>query len=359
MTVQNYLTRKTASAAPLVLEVLDFCGEWRKSADVLAAFSSYPRTPLRRLLSALVSQTFLERSRGVPARDDRPLAKWDAWTPAAAFFHFATKDVRYDTQEAVHGQLTQKAVTQPAPPPVKAYASKARIALPATNDSLPLADVLRSRRTWRQFGNGSTVDIGQVATLLGLTWGVQGWAQGELGPCALKTSPSGGARHPTEAYLFVRAVKGLAAGCYYYDPDAHALVLVKRGLSAAQLEAYLAGQSCYANVPAIVVMTAVFPRMQWRYEFPRAYRVVLLDAGHLCQTFCLVATALGLAPFCTAALADTLVERDLGIDGVNESVIYACGVGTRPDGVAWAPWPDTGDIPAVLPPKSNRNRNKS
>jgi hypothetical protein len=60
---------------------------------------------------------------------------------------------------------------------------------------------------------------------------------------------------------------------------------------------------------------------------PGAYRVVLLDVGHLCQTFCLVATWLDLAPFCTAALKDTLIEEDLGIDGIRESVLYIAGVG--------------------------------
>ena len=74
-------------------------------------------------------------------------------------------------------------------------------------------------------------------------------------------------------------------------------------------------------------MTAVFPRTMWKYHHARAYRVVLLDAGHLCQTFCLVATWLGLAPFCTAALKDTLIEKDLGIDGIRESVLYVAGVG--------------------------------
>jgi SagB-type dehydrogenase family enzyme len=74
-------------------------------------------------------------------------------------------------------------------------------------------------------------------------------------------------------------------------------------------------------------MTAVFERTMWKYPKGRAYRVVLLDAGHLCQTFCLVATWLGLAPFCTAALSDKLIEKDLQIDGINESVLYVAGVG--------------------------------
>jgi len=77
-------------------------------------------------------------------------------------------------------------------------------------------------------------------------------------------------------------------------------------------------------------MTAVFARTMWKYPKSRAYRVVLLDAGHLCQTFCLVATWLGLAPFCTAALQDTLIEKDLGIDGIRESVLYVAGVGLVP-----------------------------
>jgi hypothetical protein len=39
------------------------------------------------------------------------------------------------------------------------------------------------------------------------------------------------------------------------------------------------------------------------------------------------------------ALADTKLERDLGVDGVTESAVFAAGFGTRPHGVDWAPWP--------------------
>jgi hypothetical protein len=46
------------------------------------------------------------------------------------------------------------------------------------------------------------------------------------------------------------------------------------------------------------------------------------------------------------ALADSTIEQDLGIDGVSESVVYCAGVGTRPEGVAWAPWPDSDQVPA-------------
>ena len=59
----------------------------------------------------------------------------------------------------------------------------------------------------------------------------------------------------------------------------------------------------------------------------------ILDAGHLCQTFCLVATWLRLAPFCTLALKDSVIEKDLDLEGISESVIYVAGVGLPRRGV--------------------------
>ena len=65
----------------------------------------------------------------------------------------------------------------------------------------------------------------------------------------------------------------------------------------------------------------------WKYRFSRAYRGVIADAAHLYKTFCLVATYLGLAPFCTMALKDSVIEKDLGVDGIAESILYVAGVG--------------------------------
>ena len=86
----------------------------------------------------------------------------------------------------------------------------------------------------------------------------------------------------------------------------------------------------FTKAAFLVLITTVFGRTRWKYEFPRVYRGILLEAGHLCQTFCLTATWRGLAPFCTIAYADTQWEKWLGIDGVNESLLYIAGAGTRP-----------------------------
>jgi nitroreductase len=55
--------------------------------------------------------------------------------------------------------------------------------------------------------------------------------------------------------------------------------------------------------------------------------VVLLDAGHLGQTFHLVCTALGLGPFTSSGLRESAIEDALGLDGITEVPIYAAATG--------------------------------
>jgi len=190
--------------------------------------------------------------------------------------------------------------------------------------------VLLSRRTWRKF-SAKPVGLPELAALLGLTWGIQGWAKvPRLGSAALKTSPSGGALHPIEAYVLARNVRGLRPGLYHYDSAAHRLDLLRRGATSRQITRYLANQEWFAGASFVVFMTGAFARTRWKYNYARAYRAVLVEAGHLCQTFCLTATWLGLAPFCTLAFADSKIENALGLDGISESVLYAAGAGMRP-----------------------------
>jgi SagB-type dehydrogenase family enzyme len=155
------------------------------------------------------------------------------------------------------------------------------------------------------------------------------------GPLALKTSPSGGARHSLEAFVWVRRVTGLRPGLYHYRPGDHALTAMP-GATPASVTEWLPTQDGYEQAPLLVVLASELARVTWRYRSARAYRVVLVEAGHLGQTFCLAASALGLAPFCTAALADSTIERDLGLDAATRPALYVVGAG-HPRGGPWQP----------------------
>jgi SagB-type dehydrogenase family enzyme len=226
--------------------------------------------------------------------------------------------------------MRHKARVVPLPPSVKRYPNARRLQLPRLAPMGEFVQVLLERRTWRQFGR-RPLPVTALATLLGFTGGIQKWASLPGNPrVPLKTSPSGGARNPIELYVWARRIDGLAAGLYHYAGDRHCLERIRLDRGPATVQRYVPTQFWYEGAAAVVFFSAVFERYLWKYSYARAYRATLIEAGHQCQTFCLVATWLRLAPFCTMALADSTIEHDLGLDGIGESVLYAAGVGARP-----------------------------
>jgi SagB-type dehydrogenase family enzyme len=357
LVIVNYSTGIVVQGTPLIIEMLDELAEWRTWKDLASGRPLEEQRLLRRLVELMVERTFVTRSTQTPRSIDSQLSRWGTWNPIAGFFHLATKNVAFRSPRNRIAAACERARTDPLPPSLKSNGNH-KVPLPRAAIDGELPAILLARRTWRNFGR-RRLALADLATLLQLTWGVHGWIEvPRLGKFALKTSPSGGARHSIEVYVDARKVAGLRPGLYHYNPDTHRLAPVGRS-SARRISDYLPGQTWYDAAAAVLLMTAVFERVQWRYPYARAYRAILAEAGHLCQTFCLVATWLRLAPFCTMAFTDSRLERDLKIDGVSESVLYAAGVGARPDGVEWAPWPGTDQTPTVSTPShANGSRDR-
>ncbi len=328
------------AATTLALGLLGFCRIPRTVPDVSTQFPALSVRAARDALRELVGHGLMKRVSARPSESS--LQPWQPWAPAASFFHFATKDIPWASGQALQDledAAARRSLEAGAPAPVKRVRSRKRVALARSRTKGEFVEVLLARRTWRAFAK-SPVRLEALSQLLDLTFGVRHWATSEGGErVILRTSPSAGACHPIEAYVIVRSVKGLPGGLYHYEADRHELALIRKGATALQVEQFLSGQWWYRNAAAVVLMTAVLPRVWARYPYARAYRSVLLDAGHICQTFCLTATWLELAPFCTMALADTTIEQHLKIDGVNEVLIYAAGIGNRPAG-GHVQWPD-------------------
>jgi SagB-type dehydrogenase family enzyme len=338
---ENYFTGDRVTANPQTAVLLDFFHSWRKLSQFQATFGHHDRGSLALALRQLLACHMLVREGSVEARHDARLRKtWSSWLPAAGMLQFGTRNTRYESNlSAAWRRFQRRAKELPFPSAVKRYPRSPHISLPAYPKTGVLPEILLARRTWRRFSK-RPIPLHNLATLLGLSWGVQKWVNlPGIGRLVLKTSPSAGSRHPIEVYVLAVNVEGLPSGLYHYAADSHRLELLKRKATQRDVVSFLANQWWYASAGALMLMTAVFPRNQWKYRDPPAYRTVMIDTGHVCQTFCLVATWLGLAPFCTMAFDQTLVEKQLRIDGVEESLVYAAGVGTPPSGVQWAPWP--------------------
>ena len=329
----NYANGLNVEVPPKAAEILGFCDDWTKLDDLREA-SFVQRAELRTTIDRMVALTLLERSDR--ERDPRAVSMdtLSAWNPQAGYFHSTTKNLRF-VSPAV---LARRGLTNDTRPPaaIKRYPNRSTIDLPRPDANGELATALRARRTWRRY-SPKPITLDELATVLALSAGVQLWVAGADIPIPLKTSPSGGARHATEVYVVAQNVDGLKPGIYHYAPARHGLTRIARAASKARVREYVPGSEYFADAPVMVFFTSVFARILWRYPYARAYRAALIEAGHVCQSFLLVATSLGLAPFSVMALADSVIEDDLGIDGIQESVLYAAGIGRPPRGVAWAP----------------------
>jgi len=333
--IHNYATGDATLATPFVCALLDYCSTWRTAATLHRALGG-DAVLVNRLIETLLGRHFLQRSDRATHPRERAMSHFDQWNPAAGFFHTATKNVRFVAGRHADLMARQQAERWAMPRTVKRLRSAPTVRLPRPALSGEFSDVLLTRRTWRRFAS-APVSGAQLASALALTAGVQKWVPTDTGDVPLKTSPSGGARHPIECYVCVRKVTGIRPGLYHYAADRHALEKIRGGDLQDRLRVWMPHSGYFARAAFVIVFTAVFERQLWRYPYARAYRAALAEAGHVCQTFCLTATWLGLAPFCLMGLADDEIERDLGIDGITESVLYVAGAGSKPRGVEWAP----------------------
>lgn len=137
-----------------------------------------------------------------------------------------------------------------------------------------------------------------------------------------RTSPSGGARHPTEGYVITDGVDGLAGGVYHIDSANSILRQVSGRVSREWARANVEGLFMAPFEPqALIVVTAVFFRSMYRYREPRTFRTVFMDIGHLLGTLEILAKSLGTRSFIHHAINEAEVEKVLKLSPLREGVI--------------------------------------
>jgi putative peptide maturation dehydrogenase len=271
------------------------------------------------------------------ARDD--LLRGVHWKPLSAVAHAFSRwheaGVDEDVRITRHRTLTELiAESGPPPPHVTSRVEPAeRQPLPAPRRTF-VDDILARRATCRNFDTTGTLDLARFGDVLQRVVGCQAEVEILPGTKALKKAhPSGGSLHPLEAYLVVQRVDGVAPGLYHYHVTSHALEPIAT-LEGAALRDFamrcVAGQDFFADAHALLIVTARFERTFWKYRsHPKAYRAIVLEAGHVSQNLYLAATEQGLGAFVTAAINEVDIEAMLGLDALCESPIAVLGFGPR------------------------------
>jgi SagB-type dehydrogenase family enzyme len=195
---------------------------------------------------------------------------------------------------------------------------------------MSLGEAIEARRSERDFARdpiASSELAGLLHAAYGRTHQLLDDEPAGIGP-QLRTVPSGGALFPLELYVCAWRVDGLTPGLYHFDPLRRVLECV----SVDDLADAVAAAAIYpeptTRCAALLLVTGVFWRTRFKYGL-RGYRFALLEAGHVVQNVLLVATAYGLASLPLAGFYDARLESVLGVDGVEESVLYAVAVGRR------------------------------
>jgi SagB-type dehydrogenase family enzyme len=150
----------------------------------------------------------------------------------------------------------------------------------------------------------------------------------DYGRLPITMTPSGGARNPFELYVYARKVAGLKTGFYHYAALARDLGLVRAG--RVDVPEMLGGQQWPAQASAIVFLVAHFPRTMWKYHLPMAYRIVMMEAGFICQNIALAATYHGLSAVPSGALKESVIESYLGTPPLEAGVVFTMSLG-RPE----------------------------
>ena len=185
------------------------------------------------------------------------------------------------------------------------------------------ARTIASRRSVRSYSSQPTT-LAELSRVLYLTSGISAGLHGN----ARRTAPSSGALYPIELYPVVHNVEGLERGVYHYAYREHALELVRAGDLRAQVVEQGIGQEFLGQCGAVLFLTMILQRMRPKYQ-DRSYRYGLLEAGHLGENAYLAATELGLGACGVGAFMDDAINAMLGVDGVEEAVVYMVAIGHR------------------------------
>src|SRR5688572_15383915 len=209
----------------------------------------------------------------------------------------------------------------------KTYPGAPTLALPPiANDArldqgLATARAIVTRRSIRAYAP-IPMSLEELSRLLFLTTGITAGLHGN----ARRAAPSSGALYPIEIYPVVHRVDGVEPGVYHYAYREHALEQVRAGDFRAPVVEQGIAQEFLGQCGVVLFVTMILQRMRPKYQ-DRSYRYGLLEAGHVGENAYLAATWMGLGACGIGAFMDDSMNEMIGVDGVEEAVVYMLAVG--------------------------------
>ena len=311
----NFLQKSAFQGSGALLDTLNESGDWIE-ADTGGECAFVE-------LGAMVAEASAEN-----AREHEYLEKW-AWGLPAALFHFSVQGNSFQTLE--QGEAKQLAMADKVGlPPLHKDNSGYKAVKPLTKSAgkSDLLKIMERRRSARETSDGF-VPLQTVSDILFSGMGITGSVRNAVVTLPLTMTPSGGGRNPYEAYLIARKVDGLAPGIYHYSASDHTLGRLN-STPPERLSQIVGEQDWADDMSCVIVLAAFLERTMWKYDDPNAYRVVLIEAGHIGQNMLLMATEEHLCACPTAALTHEILFDLLELPSrITCAPVYAIAIGAQ------------------------------
>ena len=317
----NYLTKSVFQCSEDLIGLLGQLENWSHLSDIAALLPEYELDELQEAIDNLVAMSALVQEGSQNADLEKELESSWTWGIPAAMLHYSLQDREFMPMESAEAAQREKAESEGT---IALHLSNAqfeqRIVLPDALSNQILLQIMAKRRTIRA-ALPQPVSLKQVSDCLFAGLGITGETENIVGKLPLGMTPSGGARNPYEAYLFARNVEGLEPGIYHYSALEHSLGRIS-DLGDVSFSNLVGGQDWGDDKPCLIVLCAQLERTMWKYADANAYRVVLIEAGHIGQNIMLAATDHGLTAIPTGALNQSEIRSRLGITKITHSPIY-------------------------------------
>jgi SagB-type dehydrogenase family enzyme len=291
-------------------------------------------------VASLLGMLFHSGMLAPPGQESESLRTWEFHD---LLFHTRSRTGRHDAPVGATFPFLGRLVP---PPAVKPSLGTATIELYRPDlarreqDDPPLARVMERRCSLRDYGP-EPLSVEQLGEFLYRVARVRQRQDAEIDTpdgtirmdMTARPYPGGGSLYELELYPVVQSCRGLDAGLYHYDPEGHRLervaALTPNALGLLHGATLAAGVEA-AQVQVLIVLTARFARVQWKYT-SLAYALTLKNVGVLYQSMYLAATAMNLAP-CALGVGDAdLFARAAGTDYYAETSVGEFLLGSRAD----------------------------
>ena len=319
----NFLTKSVFECSVDVIAFLGELQDWQDIDEIARLMPDMTPEEVRATIDQLVKASAIVEHGSVLAQAEQEFQSSWKWGVPAAMMHFCLQDPDHMTLAESEALQRRKAADRRQPTLYRRNDGMGVVqALPDAREGNDLIQLMARRRTVRSAGK-PTITLRQLSDCLFAGMGITGTTENiAVGALPLGMTPSGGARNPYEAYVYAPNVEGLAPGFYHYSAYDHDLGLVKTNRMPKPSE-LVGGQDWADEMPCMIILCAMLERTMWKYDDPNAYRVVLIEAGHIGQNIMLAATRNGLSACPTAALNHATIRECVSLKRLTDAPVYA------------------------------------